>query len=98
MTSLSTVCGLRSRRCGRRWRQYGVRSGMIDPFEKENLPTDVDARRVRSLEAEELVNEKGVFMLAIKSLARKWYAEMVTSPEKQRMEAAAMKLQVLESI
>jgi hypothetical protein len=71
---------------------------VIDPFEKENLPTDVDARRMRSLEAEELVNEKGVFMLAIKSLARKWYAEMVTSPEKQRMEAAAMKLQVLESI
>jgi len=71
---------------------------VIDPFEPEKLSTDPEARRARSFEAEELVNEKGVFMLAIKSLARKWYAEMVTSPEKPRMEVAAMKLQVLEAI
>jgi hypothetical protein len=71
---------------------------MIDPFEPANIPTDPDSRRARSVEAEMLIDDKGVFMLAIKSLARKWYAEQVTSPEEPRMVAAARKLQALEAI
>jgi len=71
---------------------------VIDPFEPEKLSTEPDARRTRSVEAEELVDDKGVFMLAIKSLARKWYAELVTSPEEERMKAAARKLQALEAV
>lgn len=81
-------------------RRVGVERAyrMIDPFEPANIPTDVEAKRARKTEAETLVDDKGVFMLAVRSLSRTWYAELVTSPERERMLAAGMKLQALESI
>jgi hypothetical protein len=71
---------------------------MIDPFEKANIPTDAGSKRERREEAEELLEENGVFMLSLKSLSRKWYAEMITSLEPARREAASVKLQALEAI
>ncbi len=71
---------------------------MIDPFEPANIPTDFEAKRSRKTEAETLVDDKGVFMLAVRSLSRTWYAELVTSSEESRARVVWMKLQALESI
>lgn len=70
----------------------------IDPAQTDARAHDTQAKRVLFDEAQELLAEKGVFMLAVRSLRIKWFNEYLDSMDREKDRELKAKLQVLRAI
>jgi hypothetical protein len=61
-------------------------------------PLDLPAKRELHMEAEDLLDEKGAFMRAVRDLRRHWFAELMAENEADRTLDLVAKLQALEAI
>jgi hypothetical protein len=70
----------------------------IDPTEPDERAKDNDAKRVLFFEAKDLLDEKGVFMLAVRALRIRWYGEWLDTAERDKERELKGKLQCLDAI
>ena len=70
----------------------------IDPTEPDTRGADNDAKRVLFLEAKDLLDEKGVFFLAVKALRIRWYGEWLDAAERDKQRDLRARLQCLDAI
>ena len=70
----------------------------IDPTEPDTRGADNDAKRALFLEAKDLLDEKGVFMLAIRALRIRWYGEHLDTSDRDKDRELKAKLQCLDAI
>ena len=70
----------------------------IDPIEPDTRGADNDAKRVLFLEAKDLLDEKGVFFLAVKALRIRWYGEWLDAAERDKQRDLRARLQCLDAI
>jgi hypothetical protein len=70
----------------------------IDPTELDQRAGDNDAKRALFLEAKDLLDEKGVFMLAVRALRIRWYGEWLDAAERDKQRDLRAKLQCLDAI
>ena len=69
-----------------------------DPTQPDPVVTELSIKRARRDDAETLLEEKGVFMLAVRSLRIRWFNELMTTTERSERDALTFKLQALLSI
>jgi hypothetical protein len=70
----------------------------IDPTLPDARANDTQAKRELFLEANELLAEKGVFMLAVRALRIKWFNELLDTTDRDKNHELKAKLQVLRAI
>jgi hypothetical protein len=70
----------------------------IDPAQTDARAHDTQAKRVLFDEANELLAEKGVFMLAVRALRIKWFNEHLDNADRDKDRELKAKLQVLRAI
>ena len=70
----------------------------VDPFAVDQRATDLEAKRALFLEANALLDEKGVFLLAMRSLRRQWFNQLMAARDWETKDDLTRKLQVLEAI
>jgi hypothetical protein len=70
----------------------------IDPNELDQRAGDNDAKRALFLEAKDLLDEKGVFMLAVRALRIRWYGEWLDAADRDKQRDLRAKLQCLDAI
>jgi hypothetical protein len=76
----------------------GVNLPNIDPEQTDARAHDTQAKRVLFDEANELLAEKGVFMLAVRALRIKWFNALMEAKDRETKADLTAKLQVLTSI
>jgi hypothetical protein len=69
-----------------------------DPVEADQRATDTSAKRELFNEASSLLDEKGVFMLAVRSLRRQWFGQLMNAKDWEAKDDLTRKLQVLTAI
>jgi hypothetical protein len=70
----------------------------IDPTLPDARANDTQAKRVLFEEANELLHEKGVFMLAVRALRIKWFNEHLDTSDRDKDRELKAKLQVLRAL
>ena len=70
----------------------------IDPEQTDARAHDTQAKRVLFDEANELLHEKGVFMLAVRALRIKWFNEHLDTTDRDKDRELKARLQVLRAI
>jgi 5-carboxymethyl-2-hydroxymuconate isomerase len=70
----------------------------IDPTQTDTRANDTQAKRELFLEANDLLNEKGVFMLAVRALRIRWYGEFLDATERDKERDLKAKLKVLDAV
>jgi hypothetical protein len=70
----------------------------IDPEQADARAHDTQAKRVLFDEANDLLAEKGVFMLAVRALRIKWFNELLDTTDREKDRELKAKLQVLRAI
>ncbi len=70
----------------------------IDPTEPDTRGVDNDAKRTLFLEAKDLLEPKGVFMLAVRALRIRWYGEHMDCSDRDKDRELKAKLQCLDAI
>jgi hypothetical protein len=70
----------------------------IDPEQTDARAHDTQAKRVLFDEANDLLAEKGVFMLAVRALRIKWFNELLDTTDREKDRELKAKLQVLRAI
>ena len=70
----------------------------IDPIEPDTRGADTDAKRVLFNEAQELLNDKGVFLLAIRALRIRLYREHLDTYDRDKDRELKAQLQCLDKI
>jgi hypothetical protein len=70
----------------------------IDPTQTDARANDTSAKRVLYDEANDLLNEKGVFMLAIRALRIRWYGEFLDTNEREKERDLKARLKVLDAV
>ncbi len=70
----------------------------IDPTEIDARANDTAAKRVLNDQANELLDEKGIFMLAVRALRIRWYGEWLDSADRDKQRDLRAKLQCLDAI
>jgi hypothetical protein len=71
---------------------------MTDPTEPSATVTELSAKRERREAAEILLDEKGVFMLAVRSIRIRWFNELMTTTERSEKDDLTAKLKALTAI
>jgi hypothetical protein len=71
---------------------------MSDPTEVDARAKDTEAKRTLRDEANDLLNEQGVFMLAVRALRIRWFGELMKAKDWETKDDLTRKLQVLTSI
>jgi hypothetical protein len=71
---------------------------MTDPTQEDPKVTELSAKRERREEAELLLEEKGVFMLAIRSLRIRWFNELMTTSERATKDDLTARLKALTAL
>lgn len=69
-----------------------------DPAEADTRGADNDAKRTLFLEAKDLLDEKGVFFLAVKALRIRWYGEWLDTVERDKQRELRARLQCIDAI
>ena len=67
-------------------------------FEPDERGADSDAKRTLFNESNELLNDKGVFLLAVKALRIRWYGEWLDTADRDKNRELKAKLQCLDAI
>jgi hypothetical protein len=70
----------------------------IDPAQTDARAHDTQAKRVLFDEAQELLAEKGVFMLAVRALRIKWFNALMDATDRETKNDLTAKLQVLTAV
>jgi hypothetical protein len=70
----------------------------IDPTEVDARGADNDAKRVLFLEAKDLLDEKGVFFLAVRALRIRLYREHLDTYDRDKDRELKAQLQCLDKI
>jgi hypothetical protein len=70
----------------------------IDPTEPDERAADTDAKRVLFQEAQELLNEKGVFLLAIRALRIRWYGEWLDCSDRDKERDYKARLKIIDAV
>lgn len=70
----------------------------IDPTQTDARANDTAAKRVLFEEANDLLNEKGVFMLAIRALRIRWYGELLDAIDRDKKSDLLSRLKVLDAV
>jgi 5-carboxymethyl-2-hydroxymuconate isomerase len=70
---------------------------MIDPSEADARAKDNDAKRLLFVEANELLKEQGVFMLAVRALRIRWYREWLAANDRDKERDLRARLQFLDA-
>jgi hypothetical protein len=71
---------------------------MIDPQQTDARASDNDAKRTLFLEAKDLLDEKGVFLLAVRALRIRWYGELMDAVERDKKADLLARLKVLDAV
>ena len=69
-----------------------------DPTQPDPVVTELSIKRERRTDAESLLEDKGVFMLAIRSLRIRWFNELMETNERSEKDALEGKLKALLAI
>ena len=70
----------------------------IDPTEVDARGADNDAKRVLFLEAKDLLDEKGVFLLAIRALRIRWYGEWLDCSDRDKERDYKARLKIIDAV
>lgn len=70
----------------------------IDPIAPDARATDNEAKRTLFVEAKDLLDEKGVFMLAVRALRIRWYGEFLDAVERDKERDLKARLKCLDAI
>ena len=70
----------------------------IDPAEADARGADNDAKRVLFLEAKDLLDEKGVFLLAVRALRIRWYGEWLDCGDRDKERDLKARLKILDAV
>ena len=70
----------------------------IDPTEPDTRGADNDAKRALFLETKDLLDEKGVFMLAIRSLRIRWFQDLMDTTERSVKDDLTARLKALSAL
>ena len=70
----------------------------VDPVSTDARATDNDAKRALFLEAKDVLDEKGVIMLAVRALRIRWYGEFLDATEREKERDLKARLKVLDAI
>lgn len=70
----------------------------IDPTEPDVRATDTQAKRVLFQEAKELLDPKGVFMLAIRAVRIRWYGELMDAVDRDKKADLLARLKVIDAV
>jgi hypothetical protein len=71
---------------------------LTDQFEPDARASDAPAKRELFNEANELLAEKSVFMLAVRALRIRWYGELMDAVDRDKKNDLLSKLKVLDSV
>jgi hypothetical protein len=71
---------------------------MTDPTQEDAKVTELSAKRERREDAEILLDEKGVFMLAIRSLRIRWFNELMVATERTVKDDLTARLKALTAL
>ena len=71
---------------------------MTDPTQESPNVTDLSAKRERREAAETLLDEKGVFMLAIRSLRIRWFQDLMDTTERSVKDDLTARLKALTAL
>lgn len=69
-----------------------------DPLAGDERAKDVDAKRTLFLEAKDLLDDKGVFLLAIRAVRARWYGELMDAVERDKKADLLARLKCLDEI
>lgn len=69
-----------------------------DPKDENAKPDELSAKRALADEAQELLNDKGVFMGAVKAVRIKWYREWLDATDEAVIAQLRAKLQALDAV
>ena len=69
-----------------------------DPLAPDERAKDTDAKRVLFLEAKELTDEKGVFLLAVRAVRARWYGELMDAIDRDKKADLLARLKCLDEI
>jgi hypothetical protein len=69
-----------------------------DPVAADPRATDTHAKRILFEEASSLLDEKGIFMLAVRSLRRQWFGKLMDAKDWETKDDLTRKLQVLTAV
>jgi hypothetical protein len=70
----------------------------IDPTQVDARANDTAAKKILADEANELLSEKGIFMLAVRALRIRWYGELLDATERDKKNDLLAKLKVLDAV
>ena len=70
----------------------------IDPTEPDERGADTDAKRVLFNEAQELLKDTGVFLLAIRALRIRWYGEWLDTHDRDKERDLKARLKIIDAV
>jgi hypothetical protein len=70
---------------------------MIDPSEPDARAKDTDAKRLLFMEANELLKDQGVFMLACRALRIRWYREWLDEEDREKQRDLRARLKFIDA-
>ncbi len=71
---------------------------MTDPAEQAPNVTELSTKRERREDAESLLDEKGVFMLAVRSLRIRWFNELLDTTDRETKNDLHARLKALRAL
>lgn len=70
----------------------------VDPTAPDTRADDNQAKRALFLEAKDILDDKGVFMLAVRALRIRWYGEFLDTIDRDKERDLKARLKVLDAI